>query len=311
MGSIGPQIPSEIAASSSYSTTPPPPSIGPSVGPQLPQLASDTPAAQAPRYEEEEEEEEDDYAPALPPDLAAARSSAPRRQYGPARGPRREEEEEDSDEDDVGPTPLPVGVQQAERDPVREFMDKEEQRRKAIEEAAKPKALQRQEWMLVPPSSSDLLSTLDPTKLSKPRQFSRSTAPARSTDNSLWTETPAERQQRIADEVMGKKRRVENAEVDPDAEEDARKRRKRDEELKREVEEHTRKHRGAALLDAHAEQDAKRKKSESEEAPGIWDHSRDMGMGGRLMDEKDRRRIIQDARGLSERFGAGRSGGFL
>ena len=27
-------------------------------------------------------------------------------------------------------------------------------------------------------------------------------------DNSLWTETPAERQQRIADEVAGKKRRA-------------------------------------------------------------------------------------------------------
>ena len=80
---------------------------------------------------------------------------------------------------------------------------------------------------------------IDPMKVNKPRQFSRSTAPARSTDTSLWTETPAERQQRLADEVLGKKRRIENAEPDAEDEEDARKRRKRDETLKREVEEYT------------------------------------------------------------------------
>ncbi len=85
-------------------------------------------------------------------------------------------------------------------------------------------------------------TALDPTKLNKPRQFSRSTAPARVVDNTLWTETPAEKQQRLADEVMGKKRRAENADLadlDPQVEEDANKRRKRDAELQRQVEEYT------------------------------------------------------------------------
>ncbi len=77
-------------------------------------------------------------------------------------------------------------------------------------------------------------TALDPTKLNKPRQFSRSTAPAKVVDNTLWTETPAERQQRLADEVMGRKRRVE-----ADAKDDATKRRKRDAELQRQVDEHT------------------------------------------------------------------------
>jgi hypothetical protein len=36
-----------------------------------------------------------------------------------------------------------------------------------------------------------------------------------------------------------------------------------------------------------------------------------MAVGGRLMDEKDRRRVIQDAKGLSDRFGAGKGGSFL
>jgi hypothetical protein len=65
------------------------------------------------------------------------------------------------------------------------------------------------------------------------------------------------------------------------------------------------------LLDAHAQEDAKRKKDVSEESTAIWDHSRDMALGGRLMDDKDRRRIIQDAKGLSERFGESKGGSFL
>lgn len=86
-------------------------------------------------------------------------------------------------------------------------------------------------------------TALDPTKLNKPRQFSRSTATPKTVDNSLWTETPAERQQRLADEVMGKKRRVENADLDQagDDEEaaDGAKRRKHEAELQRQVEEYT------------------------------------------------------------------------
>jgi len=89
------------------------------------------------------------------------------------------------------------------------------------------------------------ITALDPTKLTKPRQFSRSTAPAKVIDNTLWTETPAERQQRLADEVMGRKRRVENADPDQDeadgtgAKDDASKRRKRDAQLHRQVDEFT------------------------------------------------------------------------
>ena len=109
--------------------------------------------------------------------------------------------------------------------------------------------------MLVLPSSSDLLGStffdpsnitvsylhfstdIDPTKL-KARQFARSAAPAKNVDNSLWTETPAERQQRIADEVSGKKRRAANApEEEPDP--DAIKRARTDEEIRRSIAEHT------------------------------------------------------------------------
>lgn len=87
------------------------------------------------------------------------------------------------------------------------------------------------------PTKHHYFADIDTTKL-KARQFARSAAPAKKVDNSLWTETPAERQQRIADEVSGKKRRAANApEDEPDP--DAIKRARRDEEIRRGVAEHT------------------------------------------------------------------------
>ena len=79
---------------------------------------------------------------------------------------------------------------------------------------------------------------LDPLKLTKARQFSRSSAPQKNTDNSLWTETPAERQQRLADEVSGRKRRAVNAEPVEEAA-DGKKKRRMDQEIRRGVDEYT------------------------------------------------------------------------
>lgn len=86
-----------------------------------------------------------------------------------------------------------------------------------------------------------MMIDLDPTKLKKSRQFSRSAnpPPAGNKDMSLWTETPAERQQRLADEVSGKKRRVTDAPAD-DEEASAKRRRKQEEAfIRKGVEEYT------------------------------------------------------------------------
>lgn len=317
---IGPDIPAHLLHN--RSTTPedeqeeagpsqPPSSIGPVIPPEL-QSRDRTPQAN----NNEDDEDEDDYVPELPPDLAAARASQDlggKRVQGPSfpGAAPRAHYDDDSDED-VGPMPLPAGVYVEEKDGVAEFLEKEERRRKQIEEASKPKTLQREEWMLKPPSSSDLLASIDPTKLTKPRQFARTSAPSRDVDNSLWTETPAERQARLADEVSGKRRRAVNA--DPDMTEEkaleARKRARYEEEIRKGVEQHTKRARGAALLDQHAEK-TKTEKKKDDEPPAFWDHSRDMALGGRLMDDSTRNKFINDARGLSDRFGSGKSGSFL
>ena len=82
-------------------------------------------------------------------------------------------------------------------------------------------------------------TAIDPTKLTRPRQFARTAQTSRDADRSLWTETPAERQQRIADEVAGKRRRAVDVDPTDDTDIDARKRRKYEEEVRRGVEEHT------------------------------------------------------------------------
>ncbi|RDB27425.1 Adenosine deaminase-like protein [Hypsizygus marmoreus] len=284
---------------------------------------------------DDEEDDEDDYVPALPPDMVAMRSAGPSNSvlptstqsssnsstskrvvgpslpsYPPTYDPMFHSSyaEDDDDDDDFGPKPLPAGVRHAETDAVKEFMEREERRRKEAEEAAKPKALKRDEWMLVPPTSSDLLGNLDPTKL-KARQFSRSTAPAvKKQDNSLWTETPAERQQRLADEVSGKKRRAADPKVEEES--DERKRRRMDEDVIRKgVDEYTQKRRGPALMAQHAAS-GKAEPSKDKEG-GIWDHSRDMSLGGRLMDDEKRGKLVREAAGLGDRFGTAKSGGFL
>lgn len=57
---------------------------------------------------------------------------------------------------------------------------------------------------------------------------------------------------------------------------------------------------------------AKSKETDKDEGPPvIWDHARDMSVGGRLMDEGQRSKMIQDARTLGDRFGKGKTGGFL
>lgn len=175
--SIGPQIPKNLHVEEGGESDGQQPQVGPHIPPEFLQ--------QQRRGEEEEEEEEEDYTPALPPELLAQRSqplatqpkvilrepqlrssvaepNPPRRRMGPSFPPHPSYQhlDEDSDDDDVGPKPLPSGLQPMhEKDAVAEFIEREERRRKNEEIAKEPKALKREEWMLVPPSSSDLLGS--------------------------------------------------------------------------------------------------------------------------------------------------------
>ena len=68
--------------------------------------------------------------------------------------------------------------------------------------------LQREDWMLSPPSISDWSSKLDPTKL-RSRKFhsgKNGNAPRiHNVERKMWTETAEEKRKRIEDEIMGVK----------------------------------------------------------------------------------------------------------
>ncbi|KIR58544.1 hypothetical protein I314_05792 [Cryptococcus bacillisporus CA1873] len=327
---IGPALPphlAHLAAASSRS-----PSASPPPGPSVP-------AGPAVLVDKEEEEEE--YVPALPPHLLAARkarasSSGVEKKAAspsigtsvgpsvgttlPAAGLSRPSsvpspsfpEDYDSDDEVIGPVPVPTAGGEEDDDEaqaaVREFLEREERRRKQAEEKDKPKALQREEWMLVPPSSG-VLSNVDPLK-KRATTFSRSTAQPE-TDSSVWTETPAEKAQRIADEVAGVKRKKDKAGdriLTFEEEEEDRRKRRRDMEIKQELHKYNR---GPSLLNQHADKLAKKKQNgEDDDAPAIWDHDRDMGVTGRLLTDQERSRKIKEARGLGDRFGHGKGGAY-
>jgi hypothetical protein len=147
------------------------------VGPQLPPPPKDN-------GEDSQESSDDDYGPALPPTLAAARAqptpSRPdppqpkRRVVGPSFPPPTGPE--DDDEDEVGPSPMPANISgQSEGDGVKAFLESEERRRANLkvyllhykdgamaltcirQGPSGPQVLKREEWMLAPPSASDLL----------------------------------------------------------------------------------------------------------------------------------------------------------
>ncbi len=52
----------------------------------------------------------------------------------------------------------------------------------------------------------------------------------------------------------------------------------------------------------------KAREGEKDEPPAFWDRDRDMGLGGRLMDDSTRDKFIREAKGLGDRFGSGKSG---
>ena len=111
-----------------------------------------------------------------------------------------ESNDEDSDEDDFGPA-LPSAATNGSS----EVKDTKSIPPSAARTPA-PKTA-RDEWLLVPPSSGDWTSRVDPTKL-KSRTFNtgksaKGIPQATDHDNAKWTETPAEKKARLEREMMG------------------------------------------------------------------------------------------------------------
>ncbi|SGY61538.1 BQ5605_C007g04568 [Microbotryum silenes-dioicae] len=227
----------------------------------------------------------------------------------------------DDDDDAFGPMPLPAGASgySEENEGVRLVREREERQREREREAERKKneKPKREEWMMVPPKDLDLMSSMDPTKL-KSRGFQQmagkgmahgSAGKPNPEDVNLWTETPQERQKRLEDEMMGRKRKAEISNGDggagqPEETDEQRRKRMRDQQLRDEVDRYNKSSRNATLLDQHAKS-SKIKEKDDKVPPRIWDHDRDMSVGGRLLDDSKRSDMIKNARDLGGRFGGG------
>lgn len=211
---------------------------GPSAGPSQPIAGPSLPPhlRQAPQATEDSEDDDDDYTPALPPGMPARTAQGPALPPHLAnrrRSPSPEADDQSDDDSDVGPLPAPStgpapALSAAEEFRLREQRKQEEEEEERRLAGQKPK---REAWMTVPPSALDALAHRDPTKITKTgfNQNSRrgaGTSKASEDGLSLWTETPEERAKRVDEEVMGKRKRVENAgKQETDAERQERKKR--------------------------------------------------------------------------------------
>lgn len=215
----------------------------------------------------------------------------------PATPPEAGADSSDSD-DDFGPSlpPPPGSISQATERRRQEALAEDEAAREALK---KP---QREEWMLLPPKQDDWSARADPTKL-KNRKFNTgkgSKAPAQKGggESALWTETPEQKRQRLADEVMGVKKPAQlgpEEKTDRWKEEEAR-------ETERRIREYNERNRSTSLYNEHGK--AVPKEKEDDPSARAFDREKDMGMGMKI-GRAQKRELLNKAKDFGSRFEKG------
>ena len=224
-------------------------------------------------------------------------------------------DDDSDDDDDFGPAlPPPTGASEYADQRAREATASASQMEKDV--TVKP---QRQAWMLVPPSSDDWSSRVDPTKL-RNRKFNSgkgAKGPAvKDGDNTTWLETPEEKRKRLDDEVMGRKKpanaeqakghEMKNAKGDADS-------RKTDQRIREynvgvvpvhrlltdSIQES---HRNASLYDEHKTSTTKEK--EDDPSARAFDREKDIG-GGMKIGHAKRKELLAKAADFGSRFAKG------
>ncbi|KNZ51591.1 hypothetical protein VP01_3895g1 [Puccinia sorghi] len=323
----------------------------PTAGPSTEQLdAGRTLGEKKERLEEAESESDsgsDDFMPRLPPALGSTttttKPAAVSRPIGPSLPPgyrppspttipdpdfhNKHDDDDDDQEDVAGPVPLPAhfassSSSSSHNEGVQALHDREkrlQELERIQQENLRPK---RDEWMLLPPKELDLQASVDPTKI-KARGFKQTSKPhasssgggsttATRTAGSLWTETPDERRQRLADEAVGKRRRAEEPGLDEHALLDHSKRAKRDALMRHQVDLHNKSSRNASLLELHKKAESNVTREETSLAGDkkkpsmvVWDHSAMMGVSSKFLSDAQKSELVKDAKGLGGRFGRG------
>ena|SRR5450432_3807047 len=252
--------------------------------------------------------DEGDKGSSPPAKIQAASPPKERRVLGPApppapleerpSQPADQEDDDSSSDEDYGPSLPPVPGSSA-------AYEAEAKREAAAEqtayEEAKPSKPQREEWMLLPPTSSDWSSRVDPTKL-KNRKFASGRSAKTPTENgsgvsSIWTETPEEKRKRLEDEVLGRKDLSTMQGKSKPKKDDA-----EAEETARRIREYNERNRGQSLYEEHKK--ATPKEKEDDPSQRGFDKEKDMALGGRIghVQKKD---MLKRAGDFGSRFERG------
>ncbi|KAF3939931.1 hypothetical protein ABW19_dt0205043 [Dactylella cylindrospora] len=208
-------------------------------------------------------------------------------------------EEEDSSDDDIGPSLPGAGRSTAEEEAAA-------QRRLAEygPGGRKEDKLTRDEWMIVPPKQDDWSSRVDPTKI-KSRKFQTgkgAKAPsAKGGDNTLWTETAADKAKRVADEVMGLRKPATQSGVDEDP--TARAARLQAEETQQRIDEYNSKHRGKSLMDEYT--NSKDRKEEDDPSKRAFDREKDIVGSSKKIGVQQKKQMLTRAADFGSRFSKG------
>lgn len=322
---IGPSLPEHLRKKNTDETTTPTndkpneqgkdtsaPSKPSVTGPQLPpHLLAAREAKRKRKREEEEQKQKDEGIKEANHSPHQPATAPPTQQYvGPslpskAPPPRHQTSGHDSDSDDsdIGPS-LSAMMTPAEAE---EYAQKQAiaalTRQTTQDETNKSKGepkLQRDSWMLAPPSRADWLGTLDASKL-KARTFNQSRSgtlnQSGEADHTVWTETPLERAQRLEDEALGRKpaKAAKTGKEKRDHGED--------EERDRRIKEYTQKTRGPALMERHK---AAGTADEDDPSKRAFDYQKDIA-GGTTLGFKQRESMINRAKTLDSKFARGKN----
>ncbi|CAG8637155.1 4623_t:CDS:2, partial [Scutellospora calospora] len=202
-------------------------------------------------------------------------------------------DEEEDDEIVIGPV-LPKGFEENNDElilkrTIQEFEERAEKNASSIRDKS-DKPLQRGEWMLVPPESKFLGET--PTNM-RSRQFKQRTHDPAKLNNSLWTETPADRLTRLQQEGTSQKRKYEKEKDDEPI-----KYSRIDIEKAETIRVYNEQHRSKSLLESHSESYNKsRRWKEDDASKRPFDREKDV-LGSRRMDSRKRREFLNNAKEL-------------
>lgn len=158
--------------------------------------------------------------------------------------------------------------------------------------------------MLVPPKQDDWSARVDPTKL-RNRKFNTgkgSKAPAQKGGddiNSVWTETPEQKRQRLEDEVMGVRKPAQLGSTD-----EKRDRWKEEEgrETERRIREYNDRNRNESLYSEHKKGVPKEK--EDDPSARAFDREKDVGLGVKI-GHAQKRELLSKAKDFGSRFAGG------